>query len=361
MAGLYVHIPFCHSKCIYCDFYSTPDLTRLDRLIDALGREYQLRRDEITERFTTVYFGGGTPSIVPVDRLAALCGSLPVSEAEEFTIEANPEDISAEGVKAWRDLGVNRVSMGVQSFDDNELRAIRRRHSADDAKRAIVTLLSCGISNISCDLIYGLPDQDVKSWERSLDTLLGYDLPHISAYCLSYEPGTALYARMTAGKVSPTEDETLEEMYALLCRRAAERGYEHYEISNFSKPGMRSRHNSSYWTSTPYLGLGPGAHSFDGSTRRYNPNDLKNYVETADITVVDDENEDERFNDLIITSLRTADGLDLKSLDDRRRNYIIKAATPFISNGTIITDGRRIRIGEEAWFRSDAILRELIV
>lgn len=166
---------------------------------------------------------------------------------------------------------------------------------------------------------------------------------------------------MTAGRIKPTDDEILEEMYTLLCARTANCGYEHYEISNFAKPGMRSRHNSSYWTSTPYLGLGPGAHSFDGSTRRYNTTDLKTYVETADITVIDEENDDQRFNDLIITSLRTSDGLDCDRLDSDQRDYIIRAARPFVADGSVMTDGHRLRISEQAWFRSDAILREIII
>ena len=161
MAGLYIHIPFCHSKCIYCDFYSTPDLRHLDQLLDALGREYSRRRDEISEKFNTVYFGGGTPSIIPPEKLSRLCAALPVGNAEEFTIEANPEDIDPEKIKTWREIGINRISMGLQSFDDRELAIIRRRHSASDAGRAIETLLAGGIRNISCDLIYGLPGQSL--------------------------------------------------------------------------------------------------------------------------------------------------------------------------------------------------------
>ncbi|MDE6703617.1 MAG: radical SAM family heme chaperone HemW [Muribaculaceae bacterium] len=362
MAGLYIHIPFCHSKCIYCDFYSMPQTARLDALLDALAREYELRRDEITAPFTTVYIGGGTPSIVDPAKLARLCKALPMSDAEEFTIEVNPEDVTAERIKAWRDIGINRISMGIQSFDDNELHAIRRRHSAADVMKALDMLLEGGINNISCDLIYGLPGQSLMSWQDSLKRLLDYRLPHISAYCLSYEPGTALHVRMSAGKVTPTDDETLEIMYSNLCRATADAGYEHYEISNFSLPGMRSRHNSSYWTGTPYLGLGPGAHSYDGKTRRFNPGKLKEYIDSASITVVDEETENERFNDLLITALRTADGLDFSELTPERAEYLNNAVKPFIANGQIITNEiGRLRISEAAWFRSDAILRELII
>ena len=339
-----------------------PQTDRLDALLDALPREYELRNNEITDPFTTIYIGGGTPSIVTPAKLARLCKALPTSDAEEFTIEVNPEDVTAEHIKAWRDIGVNRISMGIQSFDDDELRAIRRRHSAADAIKALDLLLDGGITNISCDLIYGLPGQSIMSWQTSLKRLLDYRLPHISAYCLSFEPGTALHARMIAGKITPTDDETLEIMYSDLCRATAEAGYEHYEISNFALPGMRSRHNSSYWTGTPYLGLGPGAHSFDGKIRRFNPGNLKEYINSAAITVIDEENEDERFNDRSITALRTADGLDLSVLPPERADYINNTVKPFIANGQIITNEiGRLRISESAWFQSDSILRELII
>ena len=361
MAGIYVHIPFCHSKCIYCDFFSTPNLTDADLLIEALIKEYHRRAAELTDKVETLYLGGGTPSIIAPDRLARLCKALPLDDVREFTIEANPEDVNQTSVRAWRDMGVNRVSMGIQSFDDTQLRAIGRRHSAEDARRAINCLLDGGISNISCDLIYGLPDQTIQSWERSLTELLSYRLPHISAYCLSYEPGTALYAKMTAGKIEPADDSVLDRMYKVLCKAAASAGYEHYEISNFALPGMRSRHNSSYWNETPYLGLGPGAHSFDGVVRRYNTIDLKTYVKTADITVIDEETGDQLFNDKLITALRTSDGLDVSTLPADRADYIIKACSSFISNGSMTITDSRLRINEDFWLRADAILRELIV
>lgn len=362
MAGLYIHIPFCHSKCIYCDFYSMPQTDRMAAFLHALPREYERRKQEINEPFKTLYIGGGTPSIVEPAKLAGLCQSFPVSDIEEFTIEVNPEDVTPDRIKAWKEIGVNRISMGIQSFSDVELREIRRRHTADDATKAIEQLLEGGIENISCDLIYGLPGQTIESWKLSLSRLLSFKLPHLSAYCLSYEPGTALYARMTAGKVQPTDDDTLAAMYALLCSETAAAGYEHYEISNFAVPGMRSQHNSSYWTATPYLGLGPGAHSFDGHTRRYNPGNLKEYLASGSITVIDEETDDESFNDKIITALRTSDGLNLSELKPEQAQYITEAVKPFVASGEIlVTDRSRIRISEPAWFHSDTILRELIV
>lgn len=339
-----------------------PKDNRIDALLHAISSEYSVRQNEIAEPFSTVYIGGGTPSIVEPEKLARLLDTFPLDSVEEFTIEANPEDISPDLIKAWRDLGINRVSMGIQSFDDNELTAIRRRHSSTDAIRAVECLLKEGIDNISCDLIYGLPGQSVKSWKQSLNRLLEFRLPHFSAYCLSYEPGTALYARMTSGKITPTDDDTLFDMYAHLCDAAQRAGYEHYEISNFAKPGLRSRHNSSYWTGTPYLGLGPGAHSFDGETRRYNPGDLSKYISTSANTLVDEETPDQRFNDMLITALRTSDGIDIMRLPSKHAKYIASASAPFLSDGQmIVTESGRLRISEEAWFKSDAILRELIV
>ena len=361
MAGLYIHIPFCHSKCSYCDFFSTPDRRRVDDLLDTLVREYEMRRGEIEEDFETVYIGGGTPSIIPAEKLQRLCSRLPIGRAKEFTIEVNPEDVDVEAVSAWREIGVNRVSMGIQSFDDQELAAINRRHDSRRATEAIECLRRCGIDNISCDLIYGLPGQDMDSWQNSLEKLLSYKLPHMSAYCLSYEPGTALYARMTAGKITPTDDETLERMYGMLCDKTAEAGYEHYEISNFALPDMRSRHNSSYWTSSPYLGLGPGAHSFDGRVRRYNPSNLRAYIDGFPATIIDEENETERLNDKLITALRTADGLDLKELTQAQARRLKEETQGFIADGSMsLTPAGRLRISERAWFTSDAILRELI-
>lgn len=361
MAGIYVHIPFCHSKCIYCDFFSTPNLKSSVRFVDSIVQEYHRRASELTEPIRTIYFGGGTPSILPTSLLAKIVEALPTEDVEEFTIEVNPEDVTREAVKGWRGLGVNRVSMGIQSFNDAELRIIGRRHTADDARRAIECLRSEGITNMSCDLIYGLPSQDIESWVKSLTELLLYQLPHLSAYCLSYEPGTALYARMLVGKVKPSDDDILEEMYVKLTELTGEYGYEHYEISNFSLPGMKSRHNSSYWDETSYLGLGPGAHSFDGKVRRYNRNDIKTYLDTADVTEIDEENENERFNDRLITTLRTANGLDIDKLTPPQAEYVIEVIKPFISTGSMTIDGKRIRISEKAWLRADAILRELII
>lgn len=360
MAGLYIHVPFCHSKCAYCDFYSMPATDLADSYIDAVISEYRSRRDEISEPFTTVYIGGGTPSILSPTQIQRLVTVLPVNGAVEFTIEANPEDINPEIIEVWHTLGINRVSMGVQSLCDDELKAIGRRHNAAEAVNAIKCILDSPIRQLSCDLIYGLPGQTLQSWLKSLSTLLKFNLPHLSAYCLSYEPGTALSARVMAGKLKPTDDDTLRDMYDTLCCLTADAGYEHYEISNFARPGKRAVHNSSYWRSVPYLGLGPGAHSFDGLNRRINPSRLRDYIAGRALTEIEDENDDERFNDVLITALRTSDGLDLSTIGESRARRLMTDASRFINAGLMTISSRRLRITEAAWFTSDSIMTDLL-
>ena len=251
MAGLYIHIPVCHSKCSYCDFYSGLRPAASAGYIDALIAELSLRRSEISEPVTTVYFGGGTPSVLPVaelQRLAgAIAGNVDISRVEEFTIEMNPEDVTADLLSACRDMGINRISMGVQSFDDNMLRAINRRH---DARRALAAIELLGNQdwNYSTDLMFGLPGQTLHDWQRDVDRLMDIKPPHMSAYLLSYEPGTRLYAMLQAGKVSEASEQLASDMQRYVTECARANGYLHYEISNYAQPGHQSRHNSSYWT-----------------------------------------------------------------------------------------------------------------
>jgi len=348
-------------------------LSTANDYIDAVINEFRIRKHELTDSINTVYIGGGTPSQLPAESITRLVNSLreegiDFSTVDEFTIEANPEDIDSRWARTIASTGADRVSIGIQSFDDTELRAVGRRHDAQQAIDAIATLRDTGITEISGDLIYGLPEQTIGSWEKSLNKILELNLPHISAYSLSYEPGTRLSAMLNAGKIKAVDEDTSVAMYRSLIKSMRENGYVHYEISNFSLPGHQARHNSAYWNFTPYLGLGPGAHSFDGKTRRSNPWNLKKYIAalTKMESITDEENEDEcdLVNDYIITALRQASGIDFNTMSRRVGSSPVeilrKAAKPFVNAGTLIDDGDRLRFPEEAWLISDMVLRDLL-
>lgn len=365
MSGIYIHIPFCSAKCVYCDFYSMPRGNRTDeieRYSNAIVREYNARKDELNgSEVATVYFGGGTPSSLPVDHLTELIRLFHTDSVKELTVEVNPEDVTSHLAEALIASGANRVSMGVQSMVDSELSLIGRRHSSDTVIEAYSHLRDAGFSNISLDLIYGLPGQQLDSWLYSLRTVLELRPEHLSAYALSYEPGTRLYAMLSTGKVKEATQELSEQMYMALCSLASEYGYEHYEIANFGKPGRHSLHNSSYWNLTPYLGLGPGAHSFDGSVRRYNPTNLRTYMtHTESSAIIDEENLDERVNDYVMTALRTSSGIDpkltLQLFGQEIYDKICATALELIKKGRIITTtAGNFAIPEEKWLLADAI------
>lgn len=373
MAGLYIHVPFCHSKCAYCDFFSRPCMADdvYVRYASAVIAEYSARRSDYLRagRFATAYIGGGTPSVLPVDQLARIINAVSpdLDPDGEFTIECNPEDVTEAKVKAWKDLGINRVSMGIQSFSDEELRAVGRRHTAARAMEAVDLLRRCGVDNLSLDLIYGLPGQTLKSWKASLERLLSISPEHFSAYSLSLEPGTRLYAGMLAGKFTPADDSLVCDMYACLCEASARCGYEHYEISNLAKPGHRAAHNSSYWRDEAYLGLGPSAVSFDGADcRRTNSIDTTAYLR-GDFSGADIEHESvvDRVNDAILVGLRTSDGLSLDHIRKIAGNQALAAverdSRRLISNGMLEYCGpRHLRIPERQWLMADSVIRELI-
>lgn len=349
MAGLYVHIPYCRTKCAYCDFYSGP-LRAFDEAsyFAAVDRELAARRHEVGE-IQTAYIGGGTPSSVSPARLAPY---LQLASGER-TVEVNPDDVTPRLADGLLQSGANRVSMGVQSLNDDELTAIGRRHTAAGARRAYEILRSAGFTNISLDLIYGLPGQSPESWRRTLGELLSWEPEHLSAYILSYEPGTLLTARRNAGKICEASDELIEQMYAHLCETTLAAGFNHYEISNFALPGREAQHNSSYWDMTPYLGLGPGAHSFDGTMRRENPANLKAYLSDPEgAAQIENETADNRFNDRLITALRTARGIEETIFTDKELQLARKLLEP--------TAGGRLRIAESQWLLSNSILLELI-
>lgn len=364
MAGLYIHVPFCKTRCAYCSFYST---TRQDLME---GYEAALLREMLSypagSAVETVYMGGGTPSQLGADRLMRILNAAHrhfcISPDAEITVEVNPDDVTPALTQALTAAGVNRVSMGVQSFCDEELQGINRRHTAAQATRAVEVLHQGGIRNISIDLMYGLPGQTLESFRRSIATALALPVAHISSYALSVEPDTPLHQRLEKGLFRETDDETMEQMYRTLCSELTQAGLEHYEISNFCRPGLHSRHNSSYWSGAAYIGLGPGACGYDGrATRRQNLPDLLAYLREATAPHTTEHLTDaELYNELILTRLRTAQGLDMAEVPPQFCDYLERMAAPHLAAGRLTREANQLRLSSTAIFVSDDIMSDLI-
>lgn len=352
MSGLYVHIAYCRRKCPYCDFFSGGAATAdWPTYVSALIAELRQRIGEISGPVSTLYFGGGTPSMMPAVEFERLVSGIRDILAdswsvEEFTVEINPEDVTPENIAAWKRGGVNRVSMGVQSLDDGELHFLARNHSTADAVNA-AHMLRNNFPNLSLDIMFGIPGQTMDTLNRTIDGLLAVGPDHISAYSLMYEEGTALTARMQRGDFAQAEEELSLRMCELISARLAEAGFEQYEISNYAKPGYHSRHNSSYWDFVPYLGIGPSAHSYDGSCRRRaNPAKLKQYLvnfnQTSPDVFYNEETltEEERREERIMLGLRKREGISLRSYADNfgtsALETLITKATPAIASGDLI-------------------------
>ncbi len=345
----------------------------MEQYVHSLLVEAQLRKNEIDgEPINTLYLGGGTPSVMPIELLKKLVDGLnkclDLSHVEEFTIEVNPDDVTHEYILSLRHLGVNRVSMGVQSFNDDELRAINRRHTAKQAIDAVRAIKDTGINNVSIDLIYGLPNQTLDTWQDNVEQAIALDVQHISAYCLSYEKGTRLWVMREQGKVSEASDELCVVMHNALVDTLKQAEFEHYEISNFARPGYRSRHNSSYWDFTPYLGLGAAAHSYDGNTRRYNPSSIKDYIEklsNGNVAYIEEHLEwQERHNEEVMLRLRTSDGLDIslfkQHYGDNACNTLLHNAQPFIKQDLLRLNNNTLSLSSIGVMMSDNIIRNLM-
>ncbi|MBQ3237848.1 MAG: radical SAM family heme chaperone HemW [Bacteroidaceae bacterium] len=377
MPGIYIHVPFCESRCAYCDFYSTTLLSHRSAYVDMVCRELQLRLPELQGApIETIYLGGGTPSTLTIEELSSILTSLRNFHLSSFnfqlaeiTLEANPDDLTEEYVQGLRSLPFNRVSIGIQSFHDRTLRLVGRRHTAQEAIEAVHRCQRMGLTNISIDLMYGLPGETLDDWAYSLDQAIALGVPHISAYHLTYEEGTRLWRMKEQGIVSPIDEEQSIRAFELLREKLLAAGYEHYEISNFALPGYHSRHNSSYWQGIPYIGIGPGAHSYDGTNRRWNLSSLTDYIATPEGKDVPHEVEhlttEERYDERIITELRTARGIDLTSLladfGERYHTHCLRCATPYIHRGQLIrTADNHLRLTPESIFISDAVMRDLL-
>lgn len=373
MAGIYIHIPFCKSRCIYCDFYSGTDFSFLNRYIDALCSEIAARKDYLNgATIETVYFGGGTPSVLSSKHFEQIFEALEVnfglSHCQELTLEANPDDMSDAFFRSIAPFPFNRLSMGVQSFNDAHLRFLHRRHTSNEAKDAIVRAKRFGFDNISIDLMFGLPNQTIDDWQESLLQAIEHEVNHISAYHLIYEEGTPLWRMKEQGTVREIDEELSVRMFEVLIDTLTQNGFEHYEISNFALPEFRSRHNSSYWNATAYLGIGAAAHSYDGSCRLYNVADTQRYCEAIEqgtnCLYTEKLTKNEQYDDLIITSLRTCEGLSIDNVrnlfGDEYVSYLLQQAKPYLQNKTLCLTATHLKLSHTGIFVSDGIMSDLL-
>ena len=372
MAGIYIHIPFCKQRCLYCAFYSSTLHSKQQEYCDALCREIIMRRNYIIGIIDTIYFGGGTPSTLTREQLQKILGTIKenyrLSPSAEITIEANPDDLTPEYLATLRSLSFNRLSMGIQSFDDAQLKAIGRRHTAERARQAVKDARTAGFENISIDLMFALPSSTSEQWQESIKQAIELRPTHISAYNLTYEEETPLYRALQQGKIEAVDEEENLKQFEILIEQLAAAGYHHYEISNFALPGYESRHNSSYWHDIPYLGCGAAAHSYNGESRSWNISDIKTYIEGinngAPFSEVEQLTTAEQYNDAILTRLRTADGVPSdwmrKKFGDKLTDYMLRNAAPHIVAGRLKEQQGHLILTRKGLFVSDAIIRDLI-
>lgn len=374
MAGVYVHIPFCKKLCFYCDFYHVIAPAVTTGFTEALIKEIALRREYLgQEKVNTVYFGGGTPSVFSVDDLgiimAAIRKEFNVDDESEITVELNPDDVTPEYLEGLKQTGFNRISMGIQSWRDEDLRVLNRRHDSGRARKALEDCLSGGFENISIDLIYGIPGLDTEAWTSNLDTTFAFDIKHLSAYHLTIEKGTVFGKMLERGVISEVDEDLSSQQFNILLKKSADAGFIHYEISNFGKPGFFSRHNSNYWRQVNYIGLGPSAHSFNSFSRQWNRSDLKNYIKSLNSGVLDSESEElsvkTKFNEYIMTSLRTMWGIDLeyieRTFDKEAYDYIHSMSSKFREYGLMREEKNTLILTDQGKMISDNIISELMM
>ncbi len=372
MAGIYLHIPFCRKACVYCDFHFSTQFHRKGELVDALCAEMELQQSYLdTHDISSVYFGGGTPSVLTNSELEQIFDHLQrhfnILPGAEITLEANPDDLNPEKLKELQQLPINRLSIGIQSFDDDDLRFMNRTHDARQALQCVETARDFGFQNLSIDLIYGLPGRDEAHWEEQLAQAIALRVPHISAYALTVEKETVLENWIRKGKIAPLDEDMASRDFNLLHDRLQEAGYLHYEISNFALPGYKAVHNSSYWRGEPYLGLGPSAHSFNGDSRQWNVSNNQLYISSITDGEMAIEKETlspaDRFNETVMTSLRQAEGIDLDRIDSEfgvEFSYFLqRESKPLLEKGQLVEQDRHLFIPAHQRFYSDGIASSL--
>ena len=373
MAGIYIHIPFCKQRCSYCAFYSSTLYNIREAYVNALCKEIAGRRDYIPgETVNTIYLGGGTPSTLTAEQLgkifSTIYGSYTIADKPEVTIECNPDDLTPEFLAQLNEMPVNRISMGIQSFSDTQLKRLGRRHDAEKARIAVRNARQAGYGNISIDLMFALPGSTMQEWLETLAEAIALQPEHISAYNLMYEEGTAMHRALERGDFAELGEEENVEQFQALIRELKKAGYRHYEISNFARPGYESRHNSSYWNDTPYIGCGAAAHSYNGTSREWNIPDIKEYIKGIESGArnfeIEELSEEERYNDTILTRLRTADGIPLawmrEKFSEKLNRYMLSNAGKLKASGNLKEEDGRLSLTEKGIFVSDAVIRELI-
>ncbi len=373
MAGIYIHIPFCKTRCAYCDFFSSTDFSLKDELIDAICTELKREKNYIgKEKIKTIYWGGGTPSLLSTKDhqkiFNAIYENYDISECEEITLEANPDDLSDEYIASICQLPFNRISIGIQSLVDPELKSVNRRHTAQQAIDAVKICNKNGITNISVDIIYGHHSQNINNFLFSIDNILKMNIKHISAYHLTYEKNTLLGKKLLQGKIKPIDEELSIKMYQILVEKLAEKGFIQYEISNFSQPGFESKHNSSYWQNSNYLGVGPSAHSYNGDSRKWNVSSIKDYLEgiknDKPAYEIEKLSNTDKYNDFIITSLRTVQGASLlllkKKFGKEKLSYCLNNAHKYLKNNILYIDNNKLKFTQKGFSISDGVMSDLL-
>ena len=366
--GLYIHVPFCKSRCSYCDFCRITDYSKVEGYLKAIKKESTFN-PFYGEKPDTVYIGGGTPSSLNNNYANKLLDmvekSYDLSNVVEFTYECNPDDVKEELIFSLMKHGVNRVSMGVQSLNDDALKMMNRRHDAEKARDAFMKLRKCGIKNISVDLIFGLPKVKGYDVEREIERFIELGAEHVSAYSLSYEEGSVMTKRKKEKAIFPLEDDEVFSQYEMIAKKMKEAGYAHYEISNYSKPGYESVHNSSYWMRKQYVGLGPSAASLIGNVRKTNVGNVEEYVEKImEGKVFYEEeklSEEDVYNEMVMLNLRTCGGMDINEVKGKFRPHFENEIDKFMKSGHVIKEGDVFKIKEDAWFVSDMILSRLFI
>ncbi|WP_375579923.1 radical SAM family heme chaperone HemW [Marivirga tractuosa] len=374
MAGIYIHIPFCKQACFYCDFHFSTNMAIKNEMVEAICKEIELQQNYLEgEIVNSIYFGGGTPSVLEESHLKSILNKLKqhnvIASDAEITFEANPDDITAEKLQMLFQNGINRLSVGIQSFDEEILKWMNRAHNSKEAFQCLEWIKESEFNNFSLDLIYGIPIATHEIWEKDLKTLVDFQPPHISSYCLTIEPDTVFGRWQQKGKLTEASEDYASEQFLYLAEYLQKSAYEHYEVSNFAKDGFYSKHNSSYWQQKPYLGIGPSAHSYDGKNRQFNISNNAKYLKAIQKNEIPAEMDllttEDRINEYLMTSLRTSMGCDLQYLKNELNYDLIKNAKPLIeqwkSSGLCILAGHHLKLTLKGRLLADKLASDLFL